>query len=250
MKCKLSHLAISLFVFIMASCSSSKTVNYLSYYPQDSSHTYIYQSFEVPIQPGDQLSIVVSALNTASAVPYNLPNPTKGILVEQDGRILYPQLGYIKAEGLTRTQLRDVIVNRLKTYLTDPVVSIEFLNFRVTVLGEVGTQGTLTQAEGNLNILQAIAQAGGLTVYAKKYPVRIIRENKGRREFGYVNLLSHSIFSSPYYRLQQNDIIFVESVENKPTASAQITQQRLTLITSIVAVLSTLTVLFYTVFHK
>lgn len=248
MKSKIPLFIASLMVLVLASCGSQKTVNYLSYYPQDSSHTYIYQGFEVPIQPGDQLSIVVSALSPTSAAPYNLPG--KSITVDQDGRILYPQLGLIKAEGLTRSQLQDFMLTRLKTYLTDPVIAIEYLNFKITVLGEVNRPGPIQVVDGKINILEAMAQAGDVTLYGKKYPIRIIRENNGRREFGYVNLLSHSIFSSPYYRLQQNDIIFVESIEGKPTASIEVTQRKLSLISSLIGLASTLTVLVYSFLLK
>ncbi len=229
----------------------------------DSSHTYIMQSFEVPIQVGDQLSIVVSALNPASAAPYNLPGGgaasaaaslggggAKGILVEQDGKILYPQLGYIKAEGLTRSQLRDILVTRLKTYLTDPVVSVDIVNFKITVLGEVGRPGTITLPDGKINIIEALAQSGDLTRYAQKYPITVIRENKGRREFGYVNLLSNSIFTSPYYRLQQNDIVYVSAIENKPTVEQEVSARELSYVTSIVGLISTLSFLIYTIITR
>jgi polysaccharide biosynthesis/export protein len=238
--CKL--LTVPFVVLLITSCNTQKNANYLSYYPQDSSHTFVQQGYEVPIQVGDQLSITVSALNQKSAEPYNVPNG-KSVPVEQDGKILYPQLGAIKAEGLTRTQLRDAIQTRLKTYLTDPVVTIDFLNFRVTVLGEVARPGTLTPPDGKLNILQALAETGDLTTYAKKYPVMVIRENKGRREFGYVNLLSNSIFSSPYYRLQQNDIVFVQHVENKPTVNNELALRKISVVTSVVSILTTLTFL-------
>jgi polysaccharide biosynthesis/export protein len=241
---------VTIIVFLSISCSTQKNLNYLSYYPQDSSHTYIQQSFEVPVQVGDQLAIVVSALNAKSAEPYNLPGGTKGVTVEQDGKILYPQLGSIKVEGLTRSQLRDLLLNRLKTYLTDPVVSVEFINFKITVLGEVGHPGALGSGDGRMNILEAIAQSGDLTQYAKKYPVMVIRENKGRREFGYVNLLSNSIFSSPYYRLQQNDIVFVQHVENKPTYNSEMSLRRLTYITTVLSILTTITFLILNFIRK
>jgi polysaccharide biosynthesis/export protein len=215
-------------------------MNYFSTYGIDSSHTYIHQSYEVPIQVGDQLSIVVSALNPQSAVPYNLPLGTKSITVEQDGRILYPQLGLITVEGLTISQLRDVLSARLKSYLTDPVVSIEFVNFKITVLGEVSSPGVKLVPDGKVNIIQALAQSGDLTMYAKRYPVMVIRENKGRREFGYVNLYSNSIFSSPYYRLQQNDIVYVQAREDKPSANEQTVNRRLTLATTIFGLVTTI----------
>ncbi len=245
MKSAFSFFCSIVIIVLLASCTTPKNVNYLSSYPRDSSYTYIYQSFEVPIQVGDELSITVTALNPASAIPYTLP---KGITVDQDGKILYPQLGPIKVEGLTRSQFRDMMISRLKTYLTDPVVTVDFLNFKVTVLGEVVKPGTISLTQGRINILEALAQAGDLTVYAKKTPVMVIRENKGRREFGYVNLLSNSIFTSPYYRLQQNDIVYVQAVENKPTSEEQVTSRKLSYLTSVLAVVSTLALLIYNIF--
>jgi len=233
-------LRLSLLAMVLASCGTSKNLNYFSTYGIDSSHTFIHDSYEVPLQVGDQVSIVVSALNPQSAIPYNLPVGTKSITVEQDGRITYPQLGLIKVEGLTISQLRDVMVSRLKSYLTDPVVNIEFANFKVTVLGEVSSPGVKLVPDGKLNIIQALAQSGDLTMYAKRYPVMVIRENKGRREFGYVNLYSNSVFSSPYYRLQQNDIVYVQAREDKPTANEQVLNRRLTIFTSIFSLVTTI----------
>lgn len=247
MKSAFSFFCVTVIIFLLASCTTPKNVNYLSSYPRDSSYTYIYQSFEVPIQVGDELAITVSALNPASAIPYNLP---KGITVDQDGKILYPQLGAIKVEGLTRSQFRDQMITRLKTYLTDPVVTVDFLNFKVTVLGEVDKPGTINLPQGRINILEALAQAGDLTTYAKKTPVMVIRENKGRREFGYVNLLSNSIFTSPYYRLQQNDIVYVQGVENKPTADQEVSTRRMSYLTGILAIVSTLGLLIFQIFNN
>jgi polysaccharide export outer membrane protein len=247
MKSTLLFFGSTLVIFLLASCTTQKNINYLSSYPRDSSYTYIYQGFEVPIQVGDELAVTVTALNPASAIPYTLP---KGITVDQDGKILYPQLGAIKVEGLTRSQFRDMMITRLKTYLTDPVVTVDFLNFKVTVLGEVAKPGTITLPQGRINILEALAQAGDLTVYGKKTPVMVIRENKGRREFGYVNLLSNSIFTSPYYRLQQNDIVFVQGVENKPTVEQEVNARKLSYTTSVLAIVSTIGLLVLNIFNN
>ncbi|WP_207492025.1 polysaccharide biosynthesis/export family protein [Aridibaculum aurantiacum] len=197
----------------------------------------------MPIQVGDVLAITVSALNPTSATPYNLPLGNKGITVEQDGRIVYPQLGLLRVAGLTRSQVRDLMVSRLRTYLTEPVVTVDFVNFKVTVLGEVNAQGVINVPDGKINILEAIARSGDLTIYGKRFPVTVVRETNGRREFGYVNLLSNSIFSSPYYRLQQNDIVYVQADERKPTVDDQISARRFTTVTSVLAILSTLTLL-------
>ncbi len=247
MKSTVYFFSVVFIVFLLASCTTPKNINYLSSYPRDSSYTYIYQGFEVPIQVGDEVAVTVSALNPTSAIPYTLP---KGITVDQDGKILYPQLGAIKVEGLTRSQFRDLLITRLKTYLTDPVVTVDFLNFKITVLGEVAKPGTINLPQGRINILEALAQAGDLTVYGKKTPVTVIRENKGRREFGYINLLSNSLFTSPYYRLQQNDIVYVQGVENKPTVEEQVNARKLSYTTSVLAIVSTLGLLIFQILKK
>jgi polysaccharide export outer membrane protein len=256
---------------LFVSCSTPKNINYISIPPTDSSHVVIHQSFEVPIQVGDQLAITVSALNALSAMPYNLPGGMvssagsgmgssgnsmsggagggggRGITVEQDGNILYPQLGAIKVEGLTRSQLRDLLVARLKTYLTDPIVTVDLINFRITVLGEVTNQGTRPVPDGRINILEAVAQSGGVTQYGQRHSVMVIREIKGRRQFGNVNLLSNSIFSSPYYRLQQNDIVYVPAVENKPTVDQETKSRNLGVVASVVGLVSTLAFLIFNI---
>lgn len=223
-----------------ASCRPTQNIPLFSYPGRDSSHMFVLESYDVPIQTGDQLSIVVSALNPISASPYNYPPGTKGIVVDQEGNILYPQLGSIKVAGLTRIQLRDVLIGKLKTYLTDPVVNIEFNNFKVTVLGEVSKQGTLNVADGKINIVEAIAQAGDFSPFAKKHQVEVIREINGKREFGWVNLYSTSVFTTPYYRLRQNDIIYVHPIEKKPDADRELNRQNLSLAATILGVLTTL----------
>jgi polysaccharide export outer membrane protein len=99
--------------------------------------------------------------------------------------------------------------------LKDPVVIIRFLNFRITILGEITQAGTLAVAGERLTILEAIGMAGGITEYGKKNTVKIIRENSGKREVGYIDLSSKDIFESPYYNLIQNDIVLVEPTKQK-----------------------------------
>jgi polysaccharide export outer membrane protein len=207
----------------------------------------VLESYEVPIQPGDLLTITVSALNAASAAPYNFPAGTKGATVDQEGNIAFPQLGTLKVSGLTRTQFRNLLISRLKTYLTDPVVTVDFVNFKITVLGEVVRPGTITVSDGKINLLEALAQAGDITEYGKKNQVEIIREVNGKREFGWVNLLSTSAFTTPYYRLRQNDIVYVHSIEDKPNASQVRNDRRIGLLATIVSVATTFSFLIYTI---
>ena len=232
-------LLLSAFLIVQfSSCSPAKDMDYFSYPAYDSSHMFVQESYEVPIKVGDDLSISLSSLKPEYAIPYAVPLG-KNLTVDDDGYILYPQLGPIKAVGLTRNQLRDLLTNKLKVYLVDPVVLVDFVNFRITVMGEVSRQGTIDVKTSKINLLEALAQSGDITQYGRKESVTIIREKNGLREFGYVNLLSHNFFTSPYYRLQQNDIIYVRS-ENKPSLQSQKVMKNISVGTTILGIVSTL----------
>jgi polysaccharide export outer membrane protein len=132
------------------------------------------------------------------------------------------------------------LIGRLKTYLTDPIVLIEFVNFKITFLGEVAKQGTITVPDGKVNIIEALAQAGDIGPYGKKHQVQVIREANGRREFGWVNLYSPNLFTSPYFRLRQNDIIYVHPQQDKPAPREDKFRQNVSLATTILGVISTI----------
>lgn len=250
---------VVLAVMLLASCYPKKNLNYFSADTRDSSHTLIDRNFEAKIQPGDKLSIIVTALNPASAQPYNLTltpstgsttsvsNNLGGYTVDKNGIILFPQLGAIKVMGLTKTQLRDTLLTQLTPFLTNPVVTIEYLNFRVTVLGEVGKQGVITVPDGKLTILEALGQAGDIAIYGRRENVLVIREREGKREFGHLNLLSNAIFTSPYFQLQQNDVVYVEMTDKKPMAADVTVTRNLGLLSVIATIISTLTILIINV---
>lgn len=245
---KLLASACLLLIFsTLISCRAHKVnLNYLND-KRDSSHTRIWQQYEAKIQPGDRIMINVTALNPESAKPYSVSSGASGtgvsvpgISVEPDGKILYPQLGFIKAAGLTRNQLRDTLLNRLKVYLTDPVVTVDFVNTRITVLGEVSQQGPIPIPEGRITLLEALGQAGDITTSGRRDSVLVIRESGGKREFGYINLLSNEVFKSPYFVLQQNDVVYVQMNEKKLKRENDETFVRnLSIVTSILAVIST-----------
>jgi len=192
------------------------------------------------------LQISVLALNPASVQPYALgANGSPGVAtVDKDGNILYPQLGYIKTAGLTRNELRTVLLEKLQVYLKDPVVSVEFANFKVTMLGEVKQQGPITVPEGRITILEALGQSGDITETGRRDSILIIREVNGRREFGNVNLLSNEVFKSPYFILQQNDVVYVPMVPQKALVAVKERKGvELSTIYSVLGILSTLTIL-------
>jgi polysaccharide biosynthesis/export protein len=176
------------------------------------------------IQKNDILSINVSSLNPEASAVFNSPNTAAGgaagaagaapvgYLVNSEGNIQFPLIGSIKAEGLTKNKLKDNIAKSLvdKKLLLDPIVTIRFVNFRVTVLGEVNHPTVVTVPNEKLSLLEALGLAGDLTIYGKRQNVMIIREEKDQKIIKRVDLNSAEIFSSPYYYLQSNDIVYVE----------------------------------------
>ena len=190
----------------------------------------ITNNIRIKIQPDDALFILVKSLDQETAEPFNLfssanvalasNNPTlSGYLVDTEGNIDFPVLGRLKLEGRTIDEAKKYIIDKLKPYLLNPVVTIRFMNFRYTVLGEVGAPNTISVPGERITILEALGQAGDLTPYSNREKILVIREQSGKREFGYINIQSPEIFDSPYFYLQQNDIIYVEPI---PAATATV----------------------------
>jgi polysaccharide biosynthesis/export protein len=210
-------------------------------------------SFPEPvIQKNDLLSIQVysASIRPEADAPYNLPQATgsgstsqTGFLVNARGEIDYPRIGTIKAEGLTKTQLSDAIKQKLAGQLTDPVVLIRFVNYKITVLGEVNAPGSFTVPTERLTIFEALGLAGDVNEFGKRDRVRVLRETNGQRETGIVDLTSKDLFNSPYYNLQQNDVVLVEQTGER---TRQREQQRIasqigiasTIITTIALIIS------------
>jgi polysaccharide biosynthesis/export protein len=217
---------ISIVIFF-ASCSSQKKVpyNYIENL-NDTSGKDAVKNFEPLIQKNDLLSIQVYSTSTKPELSDILYNPpalnnftttggnTGGYLVDMDGNIRFPRIGFIHAEGMTKKQLADSITSRI-TDLEHPTVIIRFLNYRITVLGEVGHQGTFVIPYEKVTIFEALGLAGDIPVTGKKENVKIIREINGNREIGTIDLTSKNVFESPYYNLQQNDVVLVEVKKSK-----------------------------------
>ena len=149
-------------------------------------------------------------------------------------------------EGLTKAALKDTLDIRLIPYLHNPYYSIRFLNYKFTMMGEVGRPGVISIPGERVNILEAIAMAGDLTYYARRDSVLIIRENNNKREFARLDLRKPDIMASPYFYLQQNDIVIFEPTKKKVAANDVVTVRNITIA---LAIISTLTVV-YSVFYK
>jgi polysaccharide export outer membrane protein len=137
-------------------------------------------------------------------------NSSNGFLVDASGYIDYPFLGKVKVGGLTIRQAKDALANRLRSIVKEPVVEIRIVNYRITVLGEVARAGTIIAPNHKMSIIDAIAAAGDIPITGRKDNILVIRENEGTREFARLNLNSREVFTSPYFYLKQNDIVYVE----------------------------------------
>ncbi len=219
------------FPLYFISCATQKKLP--PYYLEKATDTTIKTTVkvqELKIQKNDQLSIQVYSATTRPEVDqlYNLPSggegQTGGFLVDLNGNIEYPRIGSIHAEGLTKHELAAIIKDKLTKpveLLKDPTVIIRFLNYKITVLGQVGKEGVVSIPGEKLTILEAIGLAGGVTDFGKKDNIKIIRETDGNREIGYVDLSSDKLFESPYYNLMQNDVIIVEPTKQKQKQADQ-----------------------------
>ncbi len=223
-------LAVLALISVAISCAPVKNIAYF----QDkavNSPEKIDMHGGIVIQPKDMISIVVSSRNPELAMMFNLPvisyqagsevvaaggqQRLMGYVVDNDGSIDFPILGKLLVSGMTRWQLSETIKDMLreKGYINDAVVTVEFMNFKVSVIGEVARPGTYTVEGDKVNVLQALSLAGDLTIFGKRENVTVIREQDGKRVFYTVDLCSAEMFRSPGYNLQQNDIIYVEPSE-------------------------------------
>ena len=191
----------------------------------------------IVVQPKDMLSIVVSSRNPELVAMFNLPvvsyqagsetvtggaqQRLMGYVVDNDGMIDFPVLGPIKVAGLTRWELSDLIKKRLidDDLLTDAVVTVEFMNFKVSVIGEVNNPGTFSIDGDKVTVLQAISLARDLTIFGERENVTIIRERDGKRTMYEINLCDVSMFESPAYYLQQNDVVYIQPSKVKARQS-------------------------------
>lgn len=179
------------------------------------------------IQSGDVLDIKVTAFDENAVRPFNLysmNNSTspgqvngqtaqlapQGYLVDNEGFIYFPVLGKLYIKGMTLAQLRADLEKRLLTYLAEPLVSIKQLNFNITVLGEVKKPGQYTNPSDKITVLQALGLAGDMTDYGNRTNVKLIREEEGVSKTYTIDFTDKNITSSPYYYMQQNDVLYVE----------------------------------------
>ncbi len=210
----------------LSACQSTKNVVYFQDLQPEQQEAMLNMN-KIKVQPGDNLSIVVTCRDPKLMQLYNLVQPNTrllsgsdvatsngdmmGYLVDSQGNIDFPQLGQIHVGGLTREEIAADIKERLikSEQLKDAVVSVEFNNLYVSVMGEVNKPGRFEVKRDQLTVLDALADAGDLTIYGKRDQVYVIREQDGKRVTYALDMRSKDMFNSPGYFLQQGDVVYV-----------------------------------------
>ncbi len=250
-------------VVILASCSGTKNVAYF----QNSDSVNLDASkmlYDAHIMPKDILSITVSTTDAEAAVPFNMTVPTpltqsqrstyaqallQSYLVDNEGNIEFPKVGKVHLGGLTKSEAEKLILEKIKPYMNPeetPIVTVRMSNYKISVLGEVNRPGMYTVGNEKISILEALAQAGDLTIYGVRNNVKLIREDStGMKSIHVLNLNDASLINSPYYYLQQNDIVYVEP--NKVKAQNSSVGSMTTLWFSATSILISLTSLLYNI---
>lgn len=227
---KSNHFLVVL-VILLSSCGGNRNLVYFSDMSSSEPAAPIKNFTSPKIQPDDILTITVSSLSPESNVLFNnvlLPQNgnvgmlaekiNEGYLVDKNGAINFPVIGRITLGGLTKEEAQEKMTDLIKTQVKNPIVNVRFKNFKVTVIGEVMKPASFVVETEKINVLEALGLAGDMTVYGRRENVLIIREKDGVRTATRLNLNNKSVLSSPYFYLQQNDIVYVEPENRVKTA--------------------------------
>ena len=261
---KIKSYLIVLTTLLLASCTSYKSVPYLQNPEAVNEFQEILPMYDAKIMPKDLLTITVNTSDPEAAAPFNLTvqspininrstlttQPTlQQYLVSNDGTIDFPVLGRLQVGGLTKNEAENMIREKLGDYLREtPIVTVRMSNYKIAVLGEVARPGMFTVNNEKVNIFEALAMAGDLTVWGMRDNVKLIREDAaGKREIIELNLNNAEIVTCPYYYLQQNDILYVSP--NKTKAKNSDIGQSTSLWFSATSILVSIASLLVTIFR-
>lgn len=227
---------MAVLVLVCSACGTTREYAYIADAERDSAQT-ILNNFQCTIMPGDELSISVDSKTPENVIQFNSninrisTNMGRTIarkqeksaekndeyVVDDRGNITFPVLGTLKVAGMTRDSLAQMIQRYIidSGYVSDPIVTVELENFRVTVIGEVAHPDQIHVEGTRMTIFEALASVGDITIHGRRDNVTIVRNIGGEQQIGEVNLSSKEILNSPYYYLQQNDIVYVEPDKKK-----------------------------------
>lgn len=212
--------------FLLVACQSYKKVPYLQDSAMINQLTQKEYLYDAKIMPKDLLTIVVSCTTPELAAPFNLVVATQNnmalnttttqpvlqqYLVDNAGNINFPVLGELHVGGLTKKEAEQMVVEKLQPYMKEtPIVTVRMVNYKISVIGEVTRPGTFTISNEKVNLLEALAMAGDMTIYGLRDKVKLIREDaSGKQEIITLDLNKAETILSPYYYLHQNDILYV-----------------------------------------
>ena len=236
--------------FLFSSCASKRDIVYFQNSDQISQSAYRQNdaNYKIKIMPNDNLFIRVSSISPDAVAIFNVIQTQTGnlssgsldvlgYLVDPKGNINLPLVGEVHVAGLTKTEAIQLLQKEISKFVTDPIVNIRILNYKISIFGEVARPGIYTVTDERISIPQAIALAGDLTIYGERHNVQLIRLENGERKFYYFDLTSPDIFSSPNYYLLQNDVLYVTPNGTKVRSSTS--NQNIPLIISITSALLT-----------
>ena len=230
-------LIVAASVLALGSCSTPQQITYFQDLHPGESELSLTAPVEITIRPKDKLSVLVNSQDQRLTNLFNLPiisqqvgletsygtnRGMSGYTVDSNGDIDFPVLGKIHIAGMTREQVAGYIKQELQSHdlVKDPVVTVEFMNLSVAVMGEVNNPGRYNIDKDNITILDALSRAGDLTIYGKREKVLVLRNEEGKQRVYGINLCSADhLYSSPAYYLQQNDVVYVEPNDTKARQS-------------------------------
>lgn len=223
---KFTYLLILFAALFLGSCKTHKKLVYFQDGISTADSVNYHTQYTPTLKKDDLLSISVTADDPATALPFNLdqkninPNLNNGYtmgnqerigyLIDENGSINFPVLGALELDGMKRTEAIQLLEDSLTNYLSNPIVNIQILNYKITVLGDVQRPGTFKVPNERITVLEAIGLAGDLNITGNRTNVKVVRDNDGTKTEYQLDLTSSSIFSSPAYYLQQNDVVYVE----------------------------------------
>lgn len=258
-------------LFILPACKTPRQAQYLQG-PIDTAALSKIQIPETVIQKGDLIGITVFSDNPDATAVYNqqistttlssaeTPNngfgssasqtvpSMPGYLVDANGDIRFQSLGLLHIEGLTKASLEQLLKEKLSPFLKNPFCTIRFLNNKFTILGEVTKQGIYTIPNEKVSILEALGMAGDISLYGEKDSILVIREANGKRSFGYLDVSKPEVMLSPYYYLQQNDVVIVKANPKKPSVSEQVANRNFARAATVSSILLSLTLVLVQIF--
>ena len=261
------HFILAASLLILGACSAKKEITYFQDLRPGESELTITTPTEIRIQPKDKVSILVNSQDPRLSTLFNLPivsqqigqvgnstnNSSRGIsgyTVDSKGEIDFPVIGKMHIAGMTREEVATHVKKQLQSHdlVKDPVVTVEFMNLTVSVLGEVNHPGRYNIDKDHMTLLEVLSQAGDLTIHGKRDKVLVLRNEDGKQRTYGVNLCSgEHLYSSPAYYLQQNDIVYVEpnSIKARQATVNGNTVRNVSFWMSLASLLTTISVLIF-----